>query len=101
MLYVYINLLKKMRLFREDAEKKLKEKDHHIKETETTLRFGAFLLALHYFKAMTLIAREKASWQGKDCRLDGPVVKPITAERKKMILEQKAVEVKNMYNMYE
>ena len=55
---------------REKAERELTDKDHHIKETETSLKFGAFLLALSYFKAMTHVAREKASWAGKDDRMD-------------------------------
>jgi hypothetical protein len=85
-----------MRLFREDAERKLSDKDHHMNETETSLRFGSFLLALHYFRSMNLIAREKASWRGKDTRLDGPVVRPVTVERKNMIMEQKSVEYRRL-----
>jgi len=85
-----------MRLFREDAERKLKDKDQHMDETETSLRFGSFLLALHYFRAMNMIAREKASWRGKDTRMDGPVVRPVTLERKEMIAEQKAVEYRRL-----
>lgn len=40
--------------------------EHMLNETETTLRFGLFMLALMYFRAMTYLKREKKSWGGED-----------------------------------
>lgn len=39
--------------------------EHMLNETETTLRFGLFMLALMYFRAMTYLKREKKSWSGE------------------------------------
>jgi hypothetical protein len=67
-----------------------------LNETENTLKFGVFMLALYYFKALTTVRREKASWQGKDDRPDGPVVRPITLERRRLASEQKALEARRL-----
>jgi len=40
--------------------------EHMLNETETTLRFGLFMLSLMYFRAMTYLKREKKSWAGED-----------------------------------
>mmetsp|Transcript_56724 Transcript_56724/g.113654 ORF Transcript_56724/g.113654 Transcript_56724/m.113654 type:complete len:817 (+) Transcript_56724:1697-4147(+) len=84
------------RLQRDHALRVVSDRDHHLSETETTLKFGAFLLALSYFKALTHVRREKASWLGNDDRLEGPVVRPVTDERRRMVGEQKQVEYRRM-----
>jgi len=38
--------------------------EHMLNETESTLRFGLFMLTLMYFRAMTFVEREKKSWSG-------------------------------------
>ena len=39
--------------------------EHMLNETETTLRFGLFILALMYFRAMTFLKREQKTWSGE------------------------------------
>jgi hypothetical protein len=63
---------------------------------QITLKFGALLMALHYFKNMAMVRREKASWRGQDDRLDGPVVRPITVERRRMVTEAKNSEARRL-----
>jgi hypothetical protein len=91
-----IEVSAQQRLFRAQATKVVQDKDHHLAETENTLKFGAFMLALHYFKALTVVRREKASWLGQDDRMEGPNVRPITDERRRMVGEQKQYEYRRM-----
>lgn len=52
--------------------KKLKEDGAHtLDETETTLKFGMFMLTFMYFRAMAYITREKRSWSGADDAVGG------------------------------
>jgi hypothetical protein len=39
--------------------------EHMLNETETTLKFGLFVLTLMYFRAMTYLSREKKTWSGE------------------------------------
>ncbi len=40
--------------------------EHNLNETESTLKFGLFMLTLMYFRAMVFLRREKRSWGGED-----------------------------------
>lgn len=53
-------------LEREAVAKEARDRDHLLNETETTLRFGVFMMTLMYFRVMTLLKREKRSWGGED-----------------------------------
>ena len=55
-----------IRLTKEDGEGIAKNKEKQLNETENTLKFAVFCLAFNYFRSMSLIQREKASWNGKD-----------------------------------
>ncbi len=63
--------------------------EHMLNETEQTLRFGLFMLALMYFRAMTFLRREKKSWSGEGDAL-GAAKKPkmMTDERMQMVEEE-------------
>lgn len=37
-----------------------------LNETESTLRFGLFMLTIMYFRAMVFLRREQRSWGGED-----------------------------------
>jgi len=63
--------------------------EHMLNETEQTLRFGLFMLALMYFRAMTFLRREKKSWSGEgDAIAGGKKVKMMTDERMQMVEEE-------------
>jgi len=63
--------------------------EHMLNETEQTLRFGLFMLALMYFRAMTFLKREKKSWSGEgDAIAGGKKVKMMTDERMQMVEEE-------------
>lgn len=65
------------------------EKEHLLKETETTMKFGLFCMVQGYLHSMQLVQREKSSWSGqgdvigKD--LETQYRAPQTSERKKMV----------------
>jgi hypothetical protein len=42
------------------------KRDIHLKTTEMNIRFGIFTLTLMYFRAMSLLRKEKKSWIGAD-----------------------------------
>jgi hypothetical protein len=61
--------------------------EHMLNETESSLRFGIFMLTLMYFRAMTFLAREKKSWGGVgDPGSKQP--KLMTDERMQMVEEE-------------
>lgn len=65
--------------------------EHMLNETERTLKFGLFMMALMYFRAMTFVKREQRSWAGDDDEItaDGkPKVKIMTDERMLMLDEE-------------
>jgi hypothetical protein len=64
--------------------------EHMLNETEQTLRFGLFMLALMYFRAMTFLQREKKSWSGEGDAVGGGGKKPkmMTDERLQMVEEE-------------
>lgn len=68
-----------------------KEGSDHKKildETESTLRFGLFMLTLMYFRAMTYLSREQKSWAGVGDSPDGGNGKKRqTQERVRMLAE--------------
>ena len=68
-----------------------KEGSDHKKildETESTLRFGLFMLTLMYFRAMTYLSREQKSWAGAaDIPNGGSGKKHQTQERVRMLAE--------------
>jgi hypothetical protein len=65
------------------------EHEHMLNETETTLRFGLFMLALMYFRAMTYLKREQRSWGGGDDEVSDKKSgeKVMTDERMRMLDE--------------
>ncbi|CAM9235500.1 unnamed protein product, partial [Ectocarpus fasciculatus] len=44
---------------------------HMLNETESTIRFGLFMLTFMYFRAMAFLGREKRSWSGADDAVGG------------------------------
>jgi hypothetical protein len=63
--------------------------EHLLNETESTLRFGLFMLTLMYFRAMMYLSREKKSWSGEDDDIGGAKVgKAMTDERMRMMDEE-------------
>ena len=61
-----IELSSQFALERQNVEKEFKDNDHLLNETENTLRFGLFMMTLMYFRVMSLLRREKSSWNGDD-----------------------------------
>ena len=74
---------------REKVAKKGSQHEHMLNETESTLRFGLFMLTFMYFRAMTFLRREKVSWSGEGdtAGLIG-TDKKLTDERMRMIDEE-------------
>jgi hypothetical protein len=68
------------------------EHEHLLNETETTLKFGIFMLTLMYFRAMTFLRREQKSWSGEGdeigIKAKGKVDKVMTDERMRMLDEE-------------
>lgn len=64
--------------------------EHLLNETESTLRFGIFMLTLMYFRAMTYLKREQKSWSAEDDEIGvkGKGSKQMTAERMRMLDEE-------------
>jgi hypothetical protein len=62
---------------------------HTLDETETTLKFGMFMLTFMYFRAMAYISREKRSWSGADDAVGGAGGSGagMTEERKRIVEE--------------
>lgn len=60
-----IEVESQLNLKREKVAKKGSQHEHLLNETESTLRFGLFMLTLMYFRAMTFVRREKVSWSGE------------------------------------
>lgn len=54
--------------------------------------FGLFSITFMYFRALVMIKREKESWGGKADAIGGKVSTNITEERKRMILQQRNVD---------
>lgn len=68
--------------------------EHNLNETESTLKFGLFMLTLMYFRAMVFLRREKRSWGGDDDQVGGKSsTKPamMTQERMRMLDEENKV----------
>jgi len=42
-----------------------RDNKHLLDETETTLKFGQFMMTLMYFRAMGFVHREKETWSGE------------------------------------
>lgn len=73
---------------------------HMLNETESTIRFGLFMLTFMYFRAMAFLGREKRSWSGADDAVGGGSVQGsadgnipgtvirMTDERRKMLDEE-------------
>ena len=72
-----------------------------LHNTETTMKYGLFCLTFAYFRALHVVRKEKATWNGsKDlCSLrSGPA---ISKEKKKMIQEEKKAEYRrNRIELY-
>lgn len=69
------------------------EHEHMLNETETTLKFGIFMLTLMYFRAMTFLKREQKSWAGEGEEVGvkgkkGRNDKVMTDERMRMLDEE-------------
>lgn len=56
-------------LEKERLAKEGRDHDHMLNETETTLRFGVFMMTLMYFRVMTFLKREQVSWGGDEKEL--------------------------------
>lgn len=65
------------------------DKEHLLKETETTMKFGLFSMVQQYLHAMRLVQREKMAWSGEGDAIgkdvDAQFRTPLTSERKKMV----------------
>ncbi|GMH66094.1 hypothetical protein TL16_g04355 [Triparma laevis f. inornata] len=88
-----VNEAAKFRISKEKAIKEGDERDHVLNETEQTMKFGLFCLTFMYFRAMKMVRREKVSWEGSQETIGGPDAgkkRHITAERKKMLEEERA-----------
>ena len=68
------------------------EHEHMLNETETTLKFGIFMMTLMYFRAMTFLKREQKSWAGEGdeigVRNKKKTDKVMTDERLRMLDEE-------------
>jgi len=64
------------------------DREELLDVTETTAQFAIFLMALMYFRSMTLLQREKESWGDENTRTKGGS-REITKERKRMVLAEK------------
>jgi hypothetical protein len=68
------------------------EHEHMLDETETTLKFGIFMMTLMYFRAMTFLKREQKSWAGEGdeigVRNKKKTDKVMTDERLRMLDEE-------------
>lgn len=53
---------------------------HMLNETESTIRFGLFMLTFMYFRAMAFLGREKRSWSGADDAVGGSSVEGSTSD---------------------
>jgi hypothetical protein len=63
-----------------------------LDETESTLRFGLFMLTLMYFRSMTYLSREKKTWSGEAGEVHGDEQKrAATQERIRMLEENNRV----------
>jgi hypothetical protein len=63
--------------------------EHMLNETESTLRFGLFMLTLMYFRAMTYLSRDKKAFSGADDDIGGTHGgKVMTDERMRMLDEE-------------
>lgn len=80
--------------FRLGTEKVVKagsEREQHLDFTERTLKFGLFSITLMFFRAMSLVQREKESWSGMHDAIGGEESAdriPPTDERRKLRREQ-------------
>jgi hypothetical protein len=85
----------------QDSQQKLREvkvaregneHEHMLNETETTLKFGVFMMTLMYFRAMTFLRREQKSWSGEGDEIGvkgkGKGEKVMTDERMRMLDEE-------------
>ncbi|RYH22834.1 hypothetical protein EON65_18685, partial [archaeon] len=74
------------------------EHEHLLNETENTLKFGLFMLALMYFRAMTFLRREQKSWSAEDDEIGvknkKKVNKTMTDERMRMLDEENKVSLR-------
>lgn len=74
------------------------EHEHLLNETESTLRFGLFMLTLMYFRAMVFLKREQSSWDGNDDAVKDPTNpknrKVMTNERIKMLQEEHRIKLR-------
>ena len=71
------------------ANKSTKE---DLKGVETNIRYGLFCLTFMYFRALHVLRKEKATWDGSDDLVslrEGP---PLSEERKSIIQEEKNAE---------
>jgi len=64
--------------------------EHNLNETESTLKFGLFMLTLMYFRAMVFLRRDKKSFSGEDDDVSNTKGKGklLTNERMKMLSEE-------------
>jgi hypothetical protein len=60
-----------------------------LKGVEANMKYGLFCLTLMYFRALHILRKEKATWDGSN---GGSSSTPMSEERKKMIQESKNAE---------
>jgi hypothetical protein len=77
------------RLTEQKVAREGNQHEHMLNETESTLRFGLFMLTLMYFRAMTYLSRDKKAFSGADDDVGGNHQgKVMTDERMRMIDEE-------------
>jgi hypothetical protein len=90
-----INIDAQNALQKEKLELDGKRVDNLLNETETTMKFGMFMLTLMYFRSMALVQREKKSWSGEgdDIGMKSKA-KKMTDERMRMADEEQKIEAR-------
>ena len=89
---IHIDISAQDSLQKEKVELDGKRVDNLLNETETTMKFGMFMLTLMYFRAMALVQREKKSWSGEgdDIGMKSKG-KKMTDERMRMVDEEQKI----------
>ena len=81
---------KEMRLERLKVARDGNRHEHMLNETERTLKFGLFMLALMYFRAMAFVKREQRSWAGDDDEVtaDGKNKPKVMTDERMLMLDE-------------
>ena len=72
-----------------------------LHSTETTMKYGLFCLTFAYFRALHVVRKEKATWNGNNDLCSLRSCPAISKEKKKMIQEEKMAEYRrNRIELY-